>query len=322
MKSTVFLTNSQKRVMCRLRKEWQSLNCRTIINGIKMARTTPLIIGPSGSGKSLVVSRLAYQLQIPYLRINVRFWQESDATGGTLENVADFVSGNPEGIIFLDEIDTLGVPLWGDATYTEVLNLLDCNPVLTENKKWNDQLWGKFYTGKYMIVAAGAWRDSPVSPVNLSSFGCDMDDLNYQEKRIAQELKERYRRRLSYQTIEEEIPMVAINKNIESYFVKLSKKPKLMSRFDQRWLLLESPRRSDFLRGIIGIHRRLKLALPSKNQLITLAGTAEASDYGLRWLEMYLRYLFKTYQLSAVPHEVSDLKDLLLIPTVSRKVTE
>ena len=91
-------------------------------------RTHSLVCGPSGSGKSFLMHKLADILQVPILFLNVANWTPVGGKGEpTWIVIKEFIDENPKGIIVLDEIDKIGSENseWIGHVRLEIFDLLD-----------------------------------------------------------------------------------------------------------------------------------------------------------------------------------------------------
>ena len=80
------------------------------VGGIE-TRPCPLIIAPSGAGKTFFINRLAEENELPLYSLNVQNWIVRGAKNDgqlTLAQIAEFVRSNGNGgIIFVDEVNKL-----------------------------------------------------------------------------------------------------------------------------------------------------------------------------------------------------------------------
>ena len=96
------------------------------------ARLFPLICGPTGSGKSMIVEQVAHEIGAEYLRITYGDWVPAggakDPAMATLVRVGRALSRNDRLVLHLDELDKLLISdkEWGRSVMTDVWNVLDC----------------------------------------------------------------------------------------------------------------------------------------------------------------------------------------------------
>ncbi len=83
------------------------------VEGVELQKTNVLLIGPSGTGKTLLAESLARMLDVPFAIVDATTLTEAGYVGDDVENVilkllqnAEFDCGRAEtGIIYIDEID-------------------------------------------------------------------------------------------------------------------------------------------------------------------------------------------------------------------------
>ena len=84
-------------------------------NDVEIQKSNILLIGPTGTGKTLLAQTLAKQLQVPFAIVDATCFTEAGYVGEDVENillrllqVADYdVSRAEKGIIYIDEIDKI-----------------------------------------------------------------------------------------------------------------------------------------------------------------------------------------------------------------------
>lgn len=85
------------------------------IDGVELQKTNVLLIGPSGTGKTLLAESLARMLDVPFAIVDATTLTEAGYVGDDVENVilkllqaADFDCARTEtGIVYIDEIDKI-----------------------------------------------------------------------------------------------------------------------------------------------------------------------------------------------------------------------
>jgi hypothetical protein len=174
-------------------------------------RTATLIAGPSGTGKTRIVTELAERLKLPLWTMNMSGWlvQGSRGDSPTIHNLYEWVDANARGIIFLDEIEKIGGSSdWFSAVRLEVHDVCDgrlpysfrsgsysaealfdypdeCNIVVQEPDRIAeaDERIRKDGEGRralerklkthFFIVAAGAWQSEWEESTGPIGFGSE-----------------------------------------------------------------------------------------------------------------------------------------------------
>lgn len=152
-------------------------------------RLWPLLIGPTGSGKSFIARQVADTFRARYLRISFGDWVVQGARGmPTLFGVVHSTLGCERLVVHLDELDKLpvgNVDEWSRAVANEIWGFLDGElPVtrflrdperrqlVTEIERRN--LEGGSAGRKIFVIGSGTWQssyDEAVSPRTAMGFG-------------------------------------------------------------------------------------------------------------------------------------------------------
>lgn len=76
------------------------------MHGIKL-RTNPLIVGPSGVGKTWIAEDLARELKLPIFKVTCGDWlpQGVQRETPTLNRLRDFIKCHPRYVLHIDELD-------------------------------------------------------------------------------------------------------------------------------------------------------------------------------------------------------------------------
>ena len=157
------LTHSQINAATRLRRMADLYFAGSQRNGITL-RINPLLIGPSGVGKTYLAQSLAQSLDIPFLRLTVGDWlpsgSRSDPT--TLATLQQHLTESPRLVLFLDELckyraeDTS----WSMSIMTEIFSVLDRQ---VNFKGAKGQPWTQLHTDRLkhgvFIVGAATFQD-------------------------------------------------------------------------------------------------------------------------------------------------------------------
>jgi len=194
------LSPAQQRVMAELLPI-----ARIAVDGTRdgmslLARTHSVILGPSGSGKTHLAKRIAKEMGLPSLTINVATWillsNKAEPTTWTtiVEWLATLQTG---GVIIIDELDKLSTG--GSAhEYTnylrlEIHDLLDASiptsikmppkldfygtsiPWECPPLPWERGEMGQFLRERIMIIACGAWQSAWRSNSRQLGFSTELE---------------------------------------------------------------------------------------------------------------------------------------------------
>jgi hypothetical protein len=163
-----FLTVSQRQAFDRLMSMAGLRGAQASYGGFT-PRTRALLTGPTGVGKTAVVTQVAEALgtdgkPMPLLAINSGSWivNGAKADPSTLGVVRSFVRRHERGIIFMDELDKVsahGDEAWTDPwsiiVTSEVIALLDSQRLGTSG--WSPEDVARLQDN-FLIVGAGAWQ--------------------------------------------------------------------------------------------------------------------------------------------------------------------
>lgn len=162
--TTAFLTSSQSIAIERL-----DAMARLFFRGVNSTspvalRLNPLIVGPSGMGKSHLVATLASRLRLPLLRLCVGDWIVSGARQDpcTMQVVQQTIDRHRDGfVLHIDELDkATSDEQWTQVARQEIFALLDRRVGFTGTNRqpWLDTHDAALRT-RVFIVGSGAWHE-------------------------------------------------------------------------------------------------------------------------------------------------------------------
>jgi hypothetical protein len=154
----VVFTPSQSRTFAQLQRFAALQFGNPQVSGISL-RTNPLIVGPSGVGKTHLVRELGATLQIPVLKFTIGDWIPVGARAGTptLTVLHNALLKPGRLIVHLDELDKLqGAPEspWMQSIFTEAFCILDRQP----GAEWRPEQVHRLRR-EVLIVGSGTWQD-------------------------------------------------------------------------------------------------------------------------------------------------------------------
>lgn len=156
-------------------------------------RLWPLLVGPTGSGKSFLAREAAHQLDAVYKRVSYGDWiVQGSRHVSTFYSIIQEAMTFPRLVVHIDELDKLpvgNVDEWARAVGTEVWGLLDgelpirrfiTDPELKLSKEESIAIASGALAEKLFIVGSGTWQvhfDSAKSTRSLG-FGGGADALS------------------------------------------------------------------------------------------------------------------------------------------------
>lgn len=141
------------------------------VNGILLKKSNVIMVGPSGTGKTLLVSTLAQLLNVPFVHVDATVFTETGYVGEDVESIAmrllDEADGDPEaasrGIVLIDEIDkrsrrggeaSTTKDVSGEGVQQALLKLIEGKEVTVEPRQGSEVTVD---TTNVLFIAAGAF---------------------------------------------------------------------------------------------------------------------------------------------------------------------
>ena len=147
------------------------------VSGSLRAKMDPLVVGPSGVGKSKVVQLVCRKLGLPHLRLTFGEWVVMAAreTPHTIQRIHAFVEKYPRGLIHVDELDKFKAAHTGDwstSVFIELFLLLDRSlQQPSRDFQWTEALQNRL-AHSFLIVGSGTWQSIWSQPIRPSiGFG-------------------------------------------------------------------------------------------------------------------------------------------------------
>jgi len=106
---------AKKKLAVAVYNHYKRMELGFVQDGVELAKSNILLIGPTGTGKTLLAQSLARMLQVPFAIVDATTLTEAGYVGEDVENIilkllqnADFdIKRAEKGIIYIDEIDKI-----------------------------------------------------------------------------------------------------------------------------------------------------------------------------------------------------------------------
>ena len=165
------LTDGQEACAAELQSYWHALMAGGRAGGYGLR--PPLIVAPSGSGKTRLIQWLADKLRVPLYTLDTSSWMltGSRADKGTLKLLEEWHDTNAQGVILIDEIDKADGQEsgWWRNVNMELMAFIDGRLL------WSAALLKKLRT-QFLIIGAGAFQGSfrhSARPLGFVADQCD-----------------------------------------------------------------------------------------------------------------------------------------------------
>ena len=248
----------------------------------KLPRSHLLLIGPTGSGKTYLVSLLCEKAGLPFSKITLGGLSGEGFWGGSLSDVFRQIKAKtqeeaPYGVVFLDELDKiaqLGEHGWGPMIQNELIGYLDETPVHFHQYSG---MSGVLNTSNLLFVAAGAFHGEE----NHSLENIIKKRLGY-EKRIGFALEKEQKKNMLVQVTPQDL-------------IQYGLKPELVGRLghigvlhaltpDEKLQILKNAKGS-ILKGITRTFELKGYVLDVSEDALKLLVSLSPAETGARGLE-------------------------------------
>lgn len=187
---------------------YKRLNQDITDDGVEIEKSNVLLVGETGTGKTLMAKTIARELQVPFSIVDATVLTQAGYVGEDVESIltrllqaADYdVSKAEKGIVFIDEIDKIArkgdnpsitKDVSGEGVQQALLKLLegtDVNVPPQGGRKHPDQKYIQVNTSNILFIAGGAFagiEKNIANRLNTNTIGFKNEDaIRHDEQNI------------------------------------------------------------------------------------------------------------------------------------------